>query len=126
MVTSSRLLTHEERLTNFCVLLHGFNHHGDVALPTNTDTLTVLQGKIVPETPSEDEVVVDELFVTLWMDQNTSTWYLGYCIVRDPDGTVKIEHLHRTNCESNFKRKNPNATDIANIKTEDTIVCNCW
>ena len=125
MVTSSRLLTHKERLTNFCVLLHGFSHHGDVPLPTNTDALTVLQGKIIPDTPSKD-VVVNELFVTLWMDQSTPIWYIGHCIVRDPDGTVKIEHLHCTNCESNFKRKNPSETNIANIKTEDIIVCNCW
>ena len=25
------------------------------------------------------------------------TWYLGHCILRNPDGTVKIEHLHCTN-----------------------------
>ena len=60
------------------------------------------------------------------MDQSTPIWYIGHCIVRDPDGTVKIEHLHCTNCESNFKWKNPSETNIANIKTEDIIVCNCW
>ena len=54
-------VTHEERLTNFCVLLQGFSHHGGVTLPTNTDALKVLQGKIIPDTPSEDEVVVNEL-----------------------------------------------------------------
>ena len=36
---------------------------------------------------------------------------------------MKIEHLHHTNCESNFKWKNSNVPDIADIKTEDIIVC---
>ena len=116
-------VTHEERLTNFCVLLQGFSHHGNVTLPANTDTLTVFQGKIIPDPSTEDEVVVDEFYVMLWMEQNTPTWYLGHCIVRNPAGTVKIEHLHRTNCESNFKWKNLNVPDIADIKTEDIIVC---
>ena len=110
-------------MTNFCVLLQGFSHHGDAKLPTITDALTVLQGKFVPDTPSEDEVVVNELYVTLWMEQNTPTWYLGHCILRNHDGTVKIEHLHCTNCESNFNWKNPNVPDIVDIKTEDIIVC---
>ena len=33
------------------------------------------------------------------------------------------QHLHRTNHEPNFKWKNPNLSDIADIKTEDNIVC---
>lgn len=31
--------------------------------------------------------------------------------------------LHRTNHGSNFEWKNPNVPDIADIKTEDNIVC---
>ena len=57
------------------------------------------------------------------MEQNTPTWYLGHYILSNPDETVKIEHLHQTNHESNFKWKNPNVPDIAAIKTEDIIVC---
>ena len=47
----------------------------------------------------------------------------SYIALRNPDGTVKIEHLHRTNHEYNFTWKNPNVPDIADIKTEDIIVC---
>ena len=83
----------------------------------------VLQGKIIPDTPSKDEVVVNELYVRSWMEQNTPIWYLGHWILRNSDGSVKIEHLHHTNCESNFKWKNSNVPDIADIKTEDIIVC---
>ena len=57
-------VTREKRLTNFCALLQGFSDHGDGTQPMNTDTLTALQGNI-PDTPSEDEVVVNELYVTL-------------------------------------------------------------
>ena len=39
-------VTHEERLTNFCVLLQGFSHHGNVTLPANTETLTVFREKL--------------------------------------------------------------------------------
>ena len=66
MPTSSK--THEERLTNFCVLLQGFSHHRDVTLPTNTDAITVLQVETIPDNSSEDEVVVNELYITLKME----------------------------------------------------------
>ena len=109
-------------MSSFFVLLQGFSHHADVMLPSNTNTLTVLQLEIIPDTPSEDEFVVNELYATLWMEQNTPTWYLGHYIASNPDATIKIEHC--TNCESNFfKWKNPNVPDIAEIKTEDIIVC---
>ena len=63
------------------------------------------------------------MYFTFWIEQNTHTWYLGHCILRNPDGTVKIEHLHCTDCDSNFKWKNPNVPDIADIKTEGITVC---
>ena len=56
--------------------------------PRGIPTLTVLQGKIIPDTQSEDE-----LYVTFWMERNTHTWCLGHCILRNPDGTVKIEQV---------------------------------
>ena len=34
-------------------------------MPTNTDALTILQGKIIPDNPSEDSVIVNELYVKL-------------------------------------------------------------
>ena len=49
--------------------------------------------------------------------------YLVFRTLHLKNDTVKIEQLHRTNCESNFKWKNPNVPDIADIKTEDIIVC---
>ena len=57
------------------------------------------------------------------MEQNpsTPTWYLGHCITRNPDGTVKVEYLLHTNQESNFNWKKPSVSDIADIKTEDTL-----
>ena len=92
-------------------------------MPTYTYTLTVLQEEVLPDTLPEDKVVVNELYVTLSMEQNTPTWYLGHCIARDPYGTVKIEDLHRTNLKLNFKWNNPNVPDIADIKTKDINVC---
>ena len=55
------------------------------------------------------------------MEQNpsTPTWYLGHCITRNPDGTVKVADLLHTNQEPNFNWKKPNVPDIADIKTED-------
>ena len=83
-------VTGKKRLTNLCVLLQGFSDHGDGTQPTNTDTYTALQGNIT-DTPSEDEVVVNELYVTLWMEQNAPTWYLGHCILRNPDVQLSVK-----------------------------------
>ena len=50
------IATHEERLTNFYVLLQGFSHHWDVTLPMSTVALAVLQEEIIPDTSSDDEL----------------------------------------------------------------------
>ena len=44
-------VTYEKRLSNFFILLQVFSHHGDVTLPMNTDALTVLQRRIISDTP---------------------------------------------------------------------------
>lgn len=75
-------------------------------MPTNTDTLTILQGKIMRDNLSEDVVIVNELYVKLQMEQNTPTWYLGHFMTKSPDGTVKIEDSYLTSRESNLKWKN--------------------
>ena len=36
------------------------------------------------QTPSEDKVVVNELYATLWIEQNTPTWHLRHCITKNP------------------------------------------
>lgn len=92
-------------------------------MPTNTDALTILQGKIIPDNPSEDAVIVNELYVKLQMEQNTPTWYLGHFITRIPDDTVKIEHFYLASRESNLKWKNQTVPHTADIKTENIIVC---
>ena len=57
------------------------------------------------------------------MEQNpsTPTWYLGHCITRNPDGTIKVEDLLHINQESSNWKK-PSVPDIADIKTEDITV----
>ena len=114
-------IDHKERLTNFCVLLQGVNHHGEVKLPTNAEALNFLQGAIVLNN-HDDEIKVNEMYITLWTEQNAVTWYLGYCMRKNPDGSFKIEHLERTNLASNSKWKNPLLPDVADVSIDEIFV----
>ena len=90
-------VSHEERLSNFCILLNGqsttFKN-----LPKNKDALLILQKESNNELPitvdNEHKVAVGEICVTLWREKSELVWYVGYCIGVDESGLMQVEHVH--------------------------------
>lgn len=113
-------ITHEERLINLCVLL---SQNGkkvqEMDLPSNEEALTILQGKENPIDIQHTEIEINQIYVTLWIEKNKHTWYIGHCIANNNDGTFRIEHLHRVNKSSNLKWKNPTFPDISDVNLEN-------
>ena len=115
-------ITHEERLINFCVLL-GQNGQKvqEMNLPSNEETITIWREKDNPIEIQHTEIEVNQIYVTLWIEKNKHTWYIGHCIGNNNDGTYKIEHLHRVNKSSNLKWKNPTFPDISDVNPENIL-----
>ena len=106
-------ITHEERLINFCVLLGQIGQKvQEMNLPSNEEALTILQEKGNPTEIQHTETEVNQVYVTLWIEKNKHTWYIGPRIGNNNDSAYKIEHLHRVTKLSNLKWKNPKFPDI--------------
>ena len=43
-----------------------------------------------------DDIEINKLYVTLWLEENKHTWYTGHCLSKNDNGTHKIEHLPET------------------------------
>ena len=98
-------ISHEERLGNLCILLHGHST-SFTTLPKNKDALQVLQNNNQTQTTNsiDDELTIDtgQPCVTLWRENDIETWYVGYCIEIN-DNVVTVEHIHQTEKCSNLK-----------------------
>ena len=94
-------ITHEKRLINLCVLL-GQNGQKvqEMNLPPNEEALTILREKDNPIEIQDTEIEVNQAYVTLWIEKNQHTWYIGHCIGNKNDGTYKIDYLYRVNRSS--------------------------
>ena len=116
-------ITNEKRLINFCALL-GQNGQKvqEMNLPSNEEALTILREKDNPIEIQHTEIEVNQIYVTLWIEKNKHTWYIGHCIGNNNDGTYKIEHLHRVNKSSNLKWKNPTLPDISDVNPENIFI----
>ena len=75
----------------------------ELNLPSNEEALIILWKKDNPIEIQHTEIEVNQIYVTLWIEKNKHTWYIGHCIGNNNDGTYKIEHLHRVNKSSNLK-----------------------
>ena len=116
-------ITNEKRLINFCVLL-GQNGQKvqEMNLPSNEESLTILGEKDNPIEIQDTEIEVNQIYVTLWIEENKHTWYIGHCIRNNNDGTYKIDYLHRVNRSSNLKWKNPTFRDISDVNPENILI----
>ena len=98
-------ISHEERLSNLCILLNGHST-SFTTLPKNKDALQVLQNNNQKQTTNsiDDELTIDtgQPCVTLWRENDIETWYVGYCIEIN-DNVVTVEHIHQTEKRSNLK-----------------------
>ena len=63
-------VTHEERLTNMCILLNDSSLTVLIPLPKNTDSLIVLQATVKPVAEVIDEplLAVNQICITLWIE----------------------------------------------------------
>ena len=121
------MYTHEERLTNFCVLLSGQSSHSIQPLPTPENALKVLRGasnELVQQTDLF-EISLNQMCVTLWLDENSQqVWYLGYCVkINVEDEVFTIEHLHRVNKQCNLKWMYPANNDIQDVDRSQIFRC---
>ena len=116
-------ITNEKRLINFCVLL-GQNGQKvqEMNLPSNEESLTILGEKDNPIEIQDTEIEVNQVYVTLWIEENKHTWCIGHCIRNNNDGTYKIDYLHRVNRSSNLKWKNPTFRNISDVNPENILI----
>ena len=115
--------THKERLIDFCVLLRQNSQKvQEMNLQSNEEALTILQEKDNPLEIQHTEIEVNQIYVTLWIERNKHTWYIGHCIGNNDGGTYKIEHLHRVNKLSNLKWKNPTFPDISDVNPKNIFI----
>ena len=118
-------ISHEERFTNFCVLLGGISNEKSIVLPQNEDALSVLRDYNNNDNfVGEDEeiaVEINQLCVTLWNGEHEKLWYLGYCKEVKDNGEFLIEHLDRIDMNSNLKWKYPQYDDICLVEAEQIL-----
>ena len=94
----------------------------EMNLLSTGEALTTLREKDNPTEIQHTEVEGNQIYVTLWIEKNKYTWYIGHCIGNNNDGTYKIEHLHRVNKSSNLKWKNPTLPDISDVNPENIFI----
>ena len=91
-------------------------------LPSNEEALTILREKDNPTEMKHTEIEVNQIYVTLWIEKNKHTWYIGHCIGNNNDGTYKTEHLQSGNKSSNLKWKNSTFPDISDVNPENIFI----
>ena len=123
-------VSHDERLENLSVLLGdalpSSSTDIQLQLPSNSDALKVIAPTTQAADPSEDHsdeidsVEVNNLYVTLWTENGTKTWYIGYCTGFN-SGKAIIDHLHRIRKNSNVVWKYPEKADLAEVMSDQVL-----
>ena len=125
-------ISHEDRLVNLGILLGNNNPDYNTTLPTNRNTLRILQGNSTNEGDDIPEYEINKIYVTLWLEGKLPTWYLGHCISKNysyriealDDNSYRIEYLEWVKITSNLTWKNPRVPDTADIMAENIFECN--
>ena len=134
-------LSHEDRLTNLCILLADDNYlstHSITDLPTSITALDVIreelhitsvaeehQGDVNNSPDIEQHHKLNSICVTIWTVNDEPQWYLGYItdINHDKEScSYTVEHLTRVNKDTNYMWKYPTVNDIAENLREDQIL----
>ena len=118
-------ISHEERLTNLCVLLGGMSDRSITILPGNKDALAALKNGdgVVGVVEEEAILVVNQICVTVWNEVNGKQWYIGYCTEVKENGTFLVEHVDRVKKNSNLKWKYPVSPDTCVVDAEQVMQC---
>lgn len=117
-------VSHEERLSNFCILLNG-QSTSFTNLPKNKDALIILRkdDELPATTVNKDKVEVGGICITLWREKSELVWYIGYCISVDKNGLMQVEHLHQKDKTSNLKWRYPSKTDLQTVDEDQILDC---
>ena len=80
-------VSHEERLTNLCILLGGMSH-SLTKLPDNHNALSALRSNNQEVDNEESSILhINDICITLWLEGKEKQWYIGYCKEINDDGT---------------------------------------
>ena len=84
-------ISYEDRLVNLGILLGNNNPDQNRTLPTNRAVLTILQGNSSTNDEGDDipEFELNKIYVTLWLEDELLTWYLGYCISKNDETAIE-------------------------------------
>ena len=116
-------VSHEERLTNLCILLGGMSNTV-TRLPDNRDALSALRENSEGGCDEELSILqVNDTCVTLWLEGSTKQWYIGYCKEVNDNGTFEVDHIHRVKSNSNLIWKFPFRSDLCNVHPEQVLKC---
>ena len=111
----------EEKVENLCILLSG-HHDSSVAspninLPSNDDALAVLTDQPIVSTVFE----TNELCVTMWWENDSVAWYIGYFKEVTTENEFLVEHLTRkSKQQSTFWVHAPNEV-CDNVESEQVL-----
>ena len=112
-------------MSNLCILLNG-QSTSFTTLPKNKDALKILQNTSPNEstyyTKHEVKLEAGQICVTLWRENGIETWYVGYCVEVN-EKIITVEHIHRTEKDSNLKWKYPTKSDIIPIEDDQILDC---
>ena len=115
---------HDERMENLIILLSDMDNFAteshDVQLPTNREALNVISNSASAPPAAqepENEAEINQLYVTLWDERGVKTWYLGYC-VSCGNGTIIVDHLHRTRKKNDTQWKYPDVPDTSEVTSD--------
>ena len=118
-------ISYDEQLLNLCSLL-AVHVPCYVSLPSNKDAEIVLSSSSSDPSTSgiqEDPIELNKYYVTLITEGDKDTWYIASCEAKNPDGTYKMEHLHRVQEGSNLKWKHPSRVDESDLYAASIVEC---
>ena len=116
-------VSHEERLTNLCILLGGMSH-SLTKLPDNHDALSALRSNNLEVDNEESSILhINDICITLWLEGKEKQSYIGYCKEINDDGTFSVDHIHRVKNHSNLAWKFPSRPDTCKVDAEQVLKC---
>ena len=109
----------------------GSNLSNNARLPTNNEALnllTTLNHVPVPRPVDynssdngDDQIKVNEFYITLWSEGRKNNWYLAYCVNFNDDGTFQMDHLHCVKKSRHSQWKYPDISDTCTVEIDQVL-----
>ena len=94
-----------------------------VVLPSNSDAEKLLQYETPKENEKDEAIQIGMNYITLFLEGDSTMWYISLRTKQNNDGTYTMDHLHRSHKGSNLIWKLPSKPDKDNLKPESIIDC---